>query len=229
MKNRRNYYRVLQVQPDAPVEIIRASYRTLMLGLRKHPDLGGSNEMAVVLNEAYAVLSDAARRAEYDRKLALDLIRRRSAALDVGKGCPKKDLCPFCLHELPRKAQPGDRCASCNSPLKSDKMPEIEGSSRRSVPRVQRDDCMVFYTHWPQKGFEARLIDLSPKGTRFVCDVPLQRGAVVKIGATSFEALATVVNIADESCAGKNVFSIGASFIAVSFRSRKGAFVSVSA
>ena len=28
MRNRRNYYRLLQVQPDAPLEIIRASYRT---------------------------------------------------------------------------------------------------------------------------------------------------------------------------------------------------------
>jgi predicted transcriptional regulator len=35
MKNRRNYYRILQVQPDAPVEIIRASYRTMMRELKR--------------------------------------------------------------------------------------------------------------------------------------------------------------------------------------------------
>lgn len=34
MMNRRNYYRILQVQPDAPPEIIRASYRTLMKELK---------------------------------------------------------------------------------------------------------------------------------------------------------------------------------------------------
>ena len=40
MENRRNYYRILQVQPDAPVEVIKASYRALMRELRLHPDLG---------------------------------------------------------------------------------------------------------------------------------------------------------------------------------------------
>ena len=30
MQNRRNYYRILHVQQDAPVEIIKTSYRTLM-------------------------------------------------------------------------------------------------------------------------------------------------------------------------------------------------------
>ena len=38
MENRRNYYRVLHVQPDAPVEIIRTSYRTQMEQLRGSGD-----------------------------------------------------------------------------------------------------------------------------------------------------------------------------------------------
>jgi hypothetical protein len=42
-QNRRNYYRILHVQPDAPMEVIRASYRTLMQKLRFHPDLGVIN------------------------------------------------------------------------------------------------------------------------------------------------------------------------------------------
>ena len=39
-KNRRDYYRVLHVQPDAPIEVIKAGYRTLMRTLKRHP--GGS-------------------------------------------------------------------------------------------------------------------------------------------------------------------------------------------
>lgn len=39
--NRRNYYRILHVQPDAPLEIIRASYRAMMGPLKMHPDMGG--------------------------------------------------------------------------------------------------------------------------------------------------------------------------------------------
>ena len=67
MDNRRNYYRILHVQPGAPTEIIRASYRTLMQRLRAHPDLGGDHWNATVINEAYSVLSDPLKRARYDR------------------------------------------------------------------------------------------------------------------------------------------------------------------
>ena len=53
MKNRRNYYRLLQVQPDAPREVIRASFRTLIRELKHHPDLGGSDGDAALLIAAY--------------------------------------------------------------------------------------------------------------------------------------------------------------------------------
>lgn len=64
MKNRRNYYRILHVQPDAPKEMIRSSYRTIMHKMRVHPDLGGDSEAAALVNEAYAVLSDERERAD---------------------------------------------------------------------------------------------------------------------------------------------------------------------
>ncbi|MEZ5657598.1 MAG: DnaJ domain-containing protein [Burkholderiaceae bacterium] len=66
-RNRRNYYRILGVQPDSPQELIRASYRTLMSTMRRHPDLGGDHETAAMINEAWAVLGDPARRQAYDR------------------------------------------------------------------------------------------------------------------------------------------------------------------
>ena len=69
MKNKRNYYRILHVQPDAPREIIQSSYRTLMQKLKAHPDLGGEEWNATVINEAYQVLMDANKRKEYDTNL----------------------------------------------------------------------------------------------------------------------------------------------------------------
>lgn len=66
---RRNYYRILNVQPDAPIEIIKNNYRTMMQKLRLHPDLGGNRHEASIINEAYQVLSDTSRRAEYDKQL----------------------------------------------------------------------------------------------------------------------------------------------------------------
>lgn len=67
----RNYYQLLGLTPDtATPEDIKANYRKL--ARQWHPDLnGGSKEatdMTALLNEAYATLSDPAKKAEYDRQ-----------------------------------------------------------------------------------------------------------------------------------------------------------------
>jgi hypothetical protein len=72
MKSGRDYYRVLHVQRDAPAEVIRSSYRTMMQKLKMHPDLGGDHEDAALINAAFAVLSDPDARAEYDATLNID-------------------------------------------------------------------------------------------------------------------------------------------------------------
>ncbi|MEM9385636.1 MAG: DnaJ domain-containing protein [Pseudomonadota bacterium] len=69
MQERRNYYRLLQVQPDAPVDVIRTNYRTLLQKCAMHPDLGGSDRGAAALNLAWQTLRDPQQRAEYDREL----------------------------------------------------------------------------------------------------------------------------------------------------------------
>ncbi|MDH3281409.1 MAG: J domain-containing protein, partial [Gammaproteobacteria bacterium] len=79
MKNRRNFYRILHVQPDAPTEIIKASYRALMTKLDRHPDRGGDHETAALINEAFAVLGDEAKRRHDDQTLL-----NANAETDVG-------------------------------------------------------------------------------------------------------------------------------------------------
>lgn len=66
---RRNYYRILNIQPDAPLEIIKNNYRTLLQKLRLHPDLGGEHWNASVINEAYNILRHPEKRAAYDKNL----------------------------------------------------------------------------------------------------------------------------------------------------------------
>ena len=69
MEERRNYYRILEVQPDAPFEVIRHNYMLLLHKLRLHPDLGGRHRDAALINHAFDILSDPEKRAAYDRKL----------------------------------------------------------------------------------------------------------------------------------------------------------------
>ena len=54
--NRRNYYRILHVQSDAPLEIIRASYRAMMGPLKMHPDMGGNHEVAALIKDRKSVV-----------------------------------------------------------------------------------------------------------------------------------------------------------------------------
>lgn len=61
-----DYYEILQVHPNAHQEVIKRAYRTIVGLLQSHPDLGGTHEEAVRLNEAYRVLSDQETRKAYD-------------------------------------------------------------------------------------------------------------------------------------------------------------------
>jgi curved DNA-binding protein CbpA len=67
MTEERDPYRVLGIGPDATDQVIRKAYHAL--ARRAHPDLVGSdglNEMQV-LNWAWALLKDPARRADHDQ------------------------------------------------------------------------------------------------------------------------------------------------------------------
>jgi curved DNA-binding protein CbpA len=59
-----DHYEVLQVARSAEPEVIRAAFRAL--ARKYHPDSGGSVNAMAAINEAWAVLSDPARRKAYD-------------------------------------------------------------------------------------------------------------------------------------------------------------------
>lgn len=74
----KNYYKILQVDPDVDPIIIKKAFNGLMKELKKHPDLGGDTEEAKEINEAYAVLSDSVKRKEYDIKFKEKWNKRES-------------------------------------------------------------------------------------------------------------------------------------------------------
>jgi hypothetical protein len=85
------YYDILRVSRRAAPEGVRTAYRRL--AQKYHPDKLPGNADAVrimaMLNEAYGVLSDANRRAHYDRRIederacAQRRLRRRFAPVEV--------------------------------------------------------------------------------------------------------------------------------------------------
>jgi formylglycine-generating enzyme required for sulfatase activity len=64
MNNQNDYYQTLGIPPNAKIDIIKKAYREK--ALRYHPDRGGTHEQMVLINEAWAILSDPARRKIYD-------------------------------------------------------------------------------------------------------------------------------------------------------------------
>ncbi|KXS43297.1 MAG: chaperone protein DnaJ [Methanolobus sp. T82-4] len=67
--NTPDYYKTLGVSSDASAAEIKRRYRELMV--KYHPDRNhslGAEEMSKRINEAYSVLSDPLKRAQYDRR-----------------------------------------------------------------------------------------------------------------------------------------------------------------
>lgn len=69
------HYDILGLAPTAPEDVIKAAYKARVKHL--HPDRGGDPAEMAAVNEAFATLSDAAKRAVYDRDL------RQAAAADT--------------------------------------------------------------------------------------------------------------------------------------------------
>ncbi|NQS88930.1 DnaJ domain-containing protein [Patescibacteria group bacterium] len=67
----KDYYKILEVHPEASAEVIKKAYQTL--ALRYHPDKHNpskkkwAEEKFKLLSEAYRVLSDPIKRRDYDR------------------------------------------------------------------------------------------------------------------------------------------------------------------
>jgi hypothetical protein len=226
LKNRRNYYRILQVQPDAPSEIIHASYRTIMRELKQHPDLGGDTSDAALLNEAYETLKNPLQRASYDEELFRRFTRQSSVNV---KQLIAPILCPICKRPISRVPEPGELCENCRTPLQSIVPRPQTKTHKRAIERTKSSEIITYYSSWPGKAGQGRMIDFSPNGMRFVCNETLKPQIVLKISSKLFEASGAVTNASEEIAEGKKYYAIGICFIAVNFKESRGTFFSTSA
>ena len=234
----KDYYAILHVDPAAPVEIIRASYRTLMQRLKAHPDLGGDGAVAAEINEAYAVLKDATKRAAYDASRSQQTDRpQNSAGTPAGTAsrtcaataAPRDGAeCAFCgrTQHLPPERTADALCGRCKSPLVSLVLPSGTAGPAQRAHRVAKDEPLVFHTDWRDRvGRSGALADLSMTGLRFVALEPLPPGQLVRIECALFSAVARVAHCNHEE--HKLTFQVGAQFVTVIFHRQRGSLVSV--
>jgi len=99
----RDYYEILNVSPDATQEEIHRAYRRL--AREYHPDVSKdpqAEEKFKEINEAYQVLGDPQRRAEYDRQRRGGLER-----MPLDFGSPFEDLFEAFFGEMRAGAEGG--------------------------------------------------------------------------------------------------------------------------
>jgi curved DNA-binding protein CbpA len=245
MKNRRNYYRILHVQPDAPCEIIKASYRTLMQKLKQHPDLGGDNWNASILNEAYTILTNPKKRAAYDQQF---LHKYKTTCQQTGKqecGREKQKqrksaktrhyrndglTCPFCGTPKPirfRYNNSGD-CNHCHSPLKPVVRLRLAGNSRRALQRTSRNAPIQYFIQpGEMAGIPGTTRDLSPQGMQFSTNCQLEDDQVIKIVSDILSAVARVTYCRKNN--GGKGYAVGVEFLTLYFNEHTGTFISENA
>ncbi len=239
--NRRNYYRILHVQPDAPVEIIKSSYRTLMQRLKHHPDLGGSHWNATLINEAYHVLTDPVLRERYDQERRLIQRTEPSSASTVAGDAPTgrneaaagsdpRLVCLFCHapHHRGAISDPDAGCPNCESPLHPAGASPGTHDGQRAISRIAKDLDIRFCTTWPQAvPCRGRTLDVSPNGMRFITNRYLGEGRHIKITSDIIDAIALIKNCHMEH--NDEQWIIGVAFETLRFNRSQGAFFSARA
>ena len=210
---RRNLYRILQVQPEAPDEVLKASYRALIGGARgQHPDRGGDAWRAAALNHAYAVLGDPDRRQAYDRSLQRpDRPQRPTGPAAPAPHAPAARAasmtgCAFCGAPVPHAG--ADDCDACGAPLQPP--PALGGSDpsvvgdpadaaaterdpRRREVRVARTDRARMQLPGERDEVIVHIDDLSFGGIGLASGRPVREGTPVRLRAAGFDAVVLVL------------------------------------
>lgn len=234
-KNRRNYYRVLQIQPDASISLMIASHRALAQYPFQNLDL---------LDEALAVLANPAIRTRYDALLAGDTAPESKQLQPANHGAavvpgtharaathlPIRSHattvlrhCVFCHTPFAHPLTPytSDQCLECCSPLPIEHN-ELCMQKHRTYERTDIAGSLEFYLYWPDTPHCGLLQDLSPKGMRFLAHTPLGTQDIIKIEAPHFKAVAEVAHIQPIK---EKYLSVGVHFLAIKFAEKRGNFI----
>ena len=204
--NRRNYYRLLHVQPDAPAEVIKAAYRALMT--IHHPDKGGDANKASLVNEAYTVLADTKQRAEYDVK----------RSIKPGRGAnrdPEAHKCRMCSLPVPATLLRDARCMRCRAPLTpaGKSLGATKAGERRKIMRVTKSDWARLMITWNGTPIDVRMRDLSLDGISVYSGALVPVGTIVRFEGAAFDVVCEIVSTRKMA----NVFTLHAKLVTAQF------------
>jgi curved DNA-binding protein CbpA len=208
-----DYYRILQIQPDAPAPMVHTSYQTLVRrALRDSP---GGDEIAR-LDAAYAVLSDPQRRAAYDLE--------RAGRISAPAGAP--GTCLFCgeAHSIERELKRDDECGRCASPLYPAERHRLEYSGQRILGRVHVRHPLSIWVKWHQDtAIAGEMRNLSLNGMAFNTPVLFEVNQIVRIDCTDLRALGRIAH-AEPATSGAHAFSAGLEFVTLRLPEGGGTF-----
>ncbi len=227
-----DYYRILHVQPDAPAPVIHAIYRTLLQRLQTSATFAGEAD-AGLIEEAYAVLGNAQRRAAYDAQRraaasAQTATPREVHAVDEDADTLVMNVCLFCSapHGLQRRLERDDECGRCGSPLCPAERHRLEYSGQRMLSRIPKQHAIDIYVTWPQDAPAiGQMRDLSLNGMQFTCVTRLQPNQIVKIVCTELHALARVAHT-NRDIDTADRWITGVEFLTLRFVKIRGSFIS---
>jgi DNA-directed RNA polymerase subunit RPC12/RpoP len=167
-----DYYEVLQVHPKADKAVIRSAFRAILRELQAHPDLGGSHERAVLINDAYRILCDARLREEYDRarKALLSAQAEPPSTERVKSSAAEREeiICPACGRRnrlRPGTAREKAACGACRARLFAPARPrKVKAADENRLGLSE-----ALYKELKNRGEVELRTDKVPRGGRITC------------------------------------------------------------
>ena len=173
-------------------------------------------------------LKDEEKRAEYDKELFQHYTKNVYSKDRENKQPVTTVICPFCKDHLYVRDNSGENCVCHNSTFQTKNQDIKSESCKRSLIRIQKLEKFHFITSNSNEIYDAQMVDLSPKGMRFLCKKALNLNEIIKIDNSLFRAIAEI-NSSQKSVKDHNVsYSIGAHFHSISFTDQEGTFLSAS-